>query len=207
MAVDLYTKRNDTHQYLLAPCCHLKHCCKNIPYNLALRLRQICSDIKQEGKPSETDSIKFKISSKASREKKDSTKRQHHRHHKRQPGEQQFPIPASLTIDTYFYLFLYLYITRITIKNYAPHLKSPKNQTRRAALGRPAMKLLGAFNLLVVDQERRFGSYNALRHLKIPGASTRPLKQEDYLLDPDEETDECPAQTANELVSFMLGLS
>ena len=44
-----------------------------------------------EGKPPETDSIKFKISSKTSRGKKDSTKRHHHRHHKRQPGEQQFP--------------------------------------------------------------------------------------------------------------------
>ena len=43
-------------------------------------------------KPSETDSIKFKISFKTPRGKKDSTKRHHHRHHKRQPGEQQFPI-------------------------------------------------------------------------------------------------------------------
>ena len=47
---------------------------------------------KQEGKPPETDSIKFKISSKTPRGKKNSTKRHHHRHHKRQPGEQQFPI-------------------------------------------------------------------------------------------------------------------
>ena len=51
--------------------------------------------------------------------------------------------PASLTFNNYFYLFLYLYITRITINNNAPHLKSPKNQNRRAALGWPAMKLLG----------------------------------------------------------------
>ena len=42
----------------------------------------------EEGKPSETDSIKFKISSKTPRGKKDSTKRHHHRHHKRQPCEQ-----------------------------------------------------------------------------------------------------------------------
>ena len=42
-------------------------------------------------KSSETDSIKFKISSKTPRGKKDSTKRHHHRHHKQQPGEQQFP--------------------------------------------------------------------------------------------------------------------
>ena len=34
----------DTHQYLLPTSCHPKHCCKNIPYSLALRLRRICSD-------------------------------------------------------------------------------------------------------------------------------------------------------------------
>ena len=54
--------------------------------------------------------------------------------------------PACLTFNNYFYLFLYLYITRITINNNTPHLKSPKNQNRRAALGRPAMKLLGSLN-------------------------------------------------------------
>ena len=48
--------------------------------------------------------------------------------------------PASLTFNNYFYLFLYLYITWITINNNAPYLKSPKNQNRRAALGRPAIK-------------------------------------------------------------------
>ena len=48
--------------------------------------------------------------------------------------------PASLTFNNYFYLFLYLYITWITINNNAPHLKSPKNQNRRAAFGRPAIK-------------------------------------------------------------------
>ena len=51
--------------------------------------------------------------------------------------------PASLTFNNYFYLLSYLSITRITINNNAPHVKSPKNQNRRAALGRPAMKLLG----------------------------------------------------------------
>ena len=51
--------------------------------------------------------------------------------------------PASLTFNNYFYLFLYLYITRITINNNAPQLKSPKNQNRRAALGRPAIKITG----------------------------------------------------------------
>ena len=57
--------------------------------------------------------------------------------------------PASLTFNNYFYLFLYLYITRITIYNNTLHLKSPKNQNRRAALGRPAMKLLGSFNCIL----------------------------------------------------------
>ena len=42
-----------------------------------------------------------------------------------------------------FNLFLYLYITKITINDGTPHLKSPENQNRRAALGRPAIKLLG----------------------------------------------------------------
>ena len=51
--------------------------------------------------------------------------------------------PASLTINIYFYLFSYLYITRIMINNGTPHLKSLKSQNRRAALGRPAIKLLG----------------------------------------------------------------
>ena len=65
--------------------------------------------------------------------------------------------PASLTFNTYFYLFLYLYITRITINNNTPHLKSSKNQNRRATLGRPAMELPGwgggkGFNRFAVDQ-------------------------------------------------------
>ena len=51
--------------------------------------------------------------------------------------------PASLTFNNYFYLFLYLYITWITINNNVPHLKSPKNQNRRTALGRPAIKITG----------------------------------------------------------------
>ena len=50
--------------------------------------------------------------------------------------------PASLTFNNYFYLFLY-----ITINNNAPHLKSPKNQNRRAALGRPAIKITGGGGL------------------------------------------------------------
>ena len=80
-------------------------------------------------KPSDTNPIKSNISSKTTRGKKNCTKRHHHRHHQRQPGEQHFPIElvrASLTFNNYFYLFLYLYITRIIIKNNTPHLKSPR---------------------------------------------------------------------------------
>ena len=51
--------------------------------------------------------------------------------------------PASLTINIYLYLFLYLHITRMTINNGTPNLKSLKSQNRIAALGRPAIKLLG----------------------------------------------------------------
>jgi hypothetical protein len=42
--VDLYSKPTDTHQYLLTSSCHPKHCCKNITYSLALRIRRICSN-------------------------------------------------------------------------------------------------------------------------------------------------------------------
>ena len=56
--------------------------------------------------------------------------------------------PASLTFNNYFYLFLYLYITSITLNNNAPHLKSPKNQNRRAALGRRAIKITGGLQLV-----------------------------------------------------------
>ena len=49
--------------------------------------------------------------------------------------------PASLRLNIYFYLFIY--IIRVTLNNKTPHLKSQKNQSRRAALGRPAIKLLG----------------------------------------------------------------
>ena len=40
--------------------------------------------------------------------------------------------PANLTFNNYFY----------------PHLKSPKNQNRRAALGRPAIKITGGLQLV-----------------------------------------------------------
>ena len=96
--------------------------------------------------------------------------------------------PASLTFNNYFYLFLYLYITWITTNNNAPHLKSPKNQSRRAALGRPAIKITGGLeqvcgrptlalssvNFLTV----RIRSYQAiLKILSVCCAPTDPPKQ------------------------------
>ena len=42
ISVDLYI--TDTHRHLLPTSCHSKHCCKNVPYSLALCLRRICSD-------------------------------------------------------------------------------------------------------------------------------------------------------------------
>ena len=57
-----------------------------------LMKNNLISNAQVEKKTSETDSIKSQISSKTSRGKKDSTKRRHQRHHKRQPGEQLFPI-------------------------------------------------------------------------------------------------------------------
>ena len=51
--------------------------------------------------------------------------------------------PASLTFNIYFYLFLYLYITRIMINNGTPNQKSPKGQNRGAFLGWPEIKLRG----------------------------------------------------------------
>ena len=42
-----------------------------------------------------------------------------------------------------FTYLLYLHMTRITINNGTPHLKITKEPIQRAALGRPAIKLLG----------------------------------------------------------------
>ena len=98
------------------------------------------------GKPSETDSIKSQISSKKSRGKKVSTKNAIKDITSDSKENSYFPYrssPASLAFNIYFYLFLYLYVTRIAINNGRSHLKSPKNQTRRAAFGRPAIKLQG----------------------------------------------------------------
>jgi hypothetical protein len=44
LQTDLYSKPTDKHTYLLPTSCHPRHCSRNIPYSLALRLRRICSD-------------------------------------------------------------------------------------------------------------------------------------------------------------------
>ena len=75
--------------------------------------------------------------------------------------------PANLTFNICFYLFLYLYITRIMVINGTPHQKSPKNQNRKATLGRPSIKLLGVFNKFVVDQPSPFVLSCFHRHLVV----------------------------------------
>ena len=75
--------------------------------------------------------------------------------------------PASLTINIYFTYF-FLYLTRITINNDTPHLKSLKSQNRRAALGRPAIKLLGGgASTVSVDQPSPLVLPWYLRHLVV----------------------------------------
>ena len=66
----------------------------------------------QEGKPSETDSIKFKISSKKPRGKKDRQKDTIIDITSDSQVNSNFPYrwsPASLTFNNYFYLFTLLY--------------------------------------------------------------------------------------------------
>ena len=98
------------------------------------------------GHRTETDSIESQISSKTSRGEKGQYKKDAIKHIiSDSQVSSYFPYrwsPVSQTINIYFYLFLYLYLTRITINNSTPHLKSLKSQNRRAALERPAMKVL-----------------------------------------------------------------
>ena len=87
-----------------------------------------------------------KISSKTPRGKKDSTKDITTDTTSDSQVNSNFPnrwSPASLTFNNYFYLFLYPHTTRTITNNNALHPKPPKNQNRRAALGRPAIKITG----------------------------------------------------------------
>ena len=51
--------------------------------------------------------------------------------------------PASLTFNNYFYLFSYLYITRITINNNAPHLKITKEPKQKSRIGAASNEITG----------------------------------------------------------------
>ena len=126
-----------------------KHICNGLLVHAIFQFSPFQSMVKVVGKPSKTDPIKSQISSTTSRGKMTAQSDINKDITNDSQVNSYFPYrwsPASLTFKFYFYLFLYLYITRITINNDALHLKSPKNQNRRAALGRPAIKLLGGFN-------------------------------------------------------------
>ena len=56
--------------------------------------------------------------------------------------------PASLTFNNYFYLFLYLYITRITINNNAPHLKITKEPKQKSRLGTASNEITWGLELV-----------------------------------------------------------
>ena len=43
LLTDVFIKSTDTHQYLLAPSCHVYHSKKSIPYSYVLRFNRICS--------------------------------------------------------------------------------------------------------------------------------------------------------------------
>ena len=66
--------------------------------------------------------------------------------------------PASLTFNIYLYLFLYLCIAKITINNGTSHLKSPKNQNRRAASGTASNKITGRLQLVCGQPTLAFSS-------------------------------------------------
>ena len=115
---------------------------KQLKMNAKKRIEQ-----KHVGKPLETDSIRSQISSTTSCGKRTAHKDTIIDITSDSQVNCHLPdrwSPAGLIFSIYFYLFLYLYITRITINNDTLHLNSPKNQNRRAASGRPAIKLLGA---------------------------------------------------------------
>ena len=56
--------------------------------------------------------------------------------------------PANLTFNIYFYLFLYLYITRITINDGTPHLKPPKKPKQKSRLWTASNKITGGLQLV-----------------------------------------------------------
>ena len=57
-------------------------------------------------------------------------------------------VHVFLRHPVYIYIYIYIFITRKTMNNNTPHLKSPKNENRKAAYGRSTIKLLGALTSL-----------------------------------------------------------
>ena len=106
---------------------------------------------KKVEKNPETDLIKSQISSKTSSRKRTAQKDAIKDITSDSQVNSYFPYrwsPASLIITIYFYLFLYLYITSITINNGTSHLKSLKNQNRRAAVGTVSNKITEGLQLV-----------------------------------------------------------
>ena len=99
------------------------------------------------GKAGETDSIKFKISSKTSRGKRDSTKRHYQRHHQQQPGEQQFPIQVVTGYSSTQHLVLPIFYIYIYNKNNnkLQHTTSKitKESKQKSRLGTTSNKITG----------------------------------------------------------------
>ena len=88
---------------------------------------------------------------------------------------------TSLTFNIYFYLFSYLYITRITISNDTTYLKSPKNRNRRAALGRPAINYSGTWTSLLSTKSQSF-SVIALHNVALSSILTTCISNFEYFL-------------------------
>ena len=65
----------------------------------------------------------------------------------------------------------------MTINNNAPHLKSPKNQNRRAALGRPAIKITGGLELVCGRPTLAFASVLVHQIQQLRTRKTKRIKQ------------------------------
>ena len=64
---------------------------------------------------------------------------------------------SSLTFNNYFYRFLYLFITRITINNNTPHLKSVKEPKQNSRLGTASIEIIGGLQLVKIVFNRPSG--------------------------------------------------
>ena len=88
---------------------------------------------------------------------------------------------ASLTLNSYFYSFLYQYITTLAINTGTPHLKQQTNQIRRAALGRPAIKLLRGGGVLYLALDSAFvHQTKQLQQKHHTTKQEKPLNQSKY---------------------------